>query len=306
MRSERPSELKSPTAMVLRSLRLIICLLPLMLVACSTAPAPIASPSASDPLRVMTFNIRYASPNDGINVWENRRALTVKTIVSQHSELIGMQEVMVGQARDLQAGLPHHAWFGKGRNGNEENGNGNEHMAVFYDTRRLKLLAQGDFWYSDTPEIPGSANFDGPMPRMTTWGHFEDLRNGRRFYFFNTHLPHTDAAEALRERCARLLLARIAELAGTEPVVVTGDFNAHPDGVVHRLLTGTLTDAWEGTPSRHGPEKTAHAFTGTPDARIDWVLLRDFGITSVHSVEDHEGPLYPSDHYPVVAELTWQ
>ena len=109
----------------------------------------------------------------------------------------------------------------------------------------------------------------------------------------------------LRERSARLLLARIQQLAGDAPVVVTGDFNAHPDGPTHQLLTAQLSDAWEAAPQRSGPEKTAHAFTGTPDARIDWVLFRKFGIRSVHSVDDHEGALYPSDHYPVVAELTW-
>lgn len=272
--------------------------------ACASSPRPAAAGQAA-PLRVMTFNVRYASPNDGVNLWENRRALTLKTIVAQQPDLIGMQELLLGQATWLKSQLPHHAWFGKGRNGNEVDGNGNEHMGLFYDTRRLTLLRQGDFWYSDTPDVPGSANFDGPMPRMATWGEFEDKRNGRRFFLFNTHLAHTDGAEALRERSARLLLARIQQLAGDAPVVVTGDFNAHPDGPTHQLLTAQLSDAWEAAPQRSGPEKTAHAFTGTPDARIDWVLFRKFGIRSVHSVDDHEGALYPSDHYPVVAELTW-
>lgn len=283
---------------------LLIVLVVGVLSACASSPRPVAAGEAVS-LRVMTFNVRYASPNDGVNLWENRRALTLKTIVDQQPDLIGMQELLLGQATWLKSQLPHHAWFGKGRNGNEVDGNGNEHMGLFYDTRRLTLLRQGDFWYSETPDVPGSANFDGPMPRMATWGEFEDTRNGKRFFLFNTHLPHTDAAEALRERCARLLLARIRQLAGDAPVVVTGDFNAHPDGPTHKLLTAQLSDAWEQAPKRSGPEKTAHAFTGNPDARIDWVLFRKFGIRSVHSVDDHEGPLYPSDHYPVVAELTW-
>ncbi|WP_282297725.1 endonuclease/exonuclease/phosphatase family protein [Stenotrophomonas sp. PS02289] len=295
--------------MTIRRLRALSALLLFALVvgvlsACATSPAATAKDEAAV-LRVMTFNVRYASPNDGVNLWENRRALTLKTIVEQQPDLIGMQELLLGQATWLGQQLPHHAWFGKGRNGNEVDGNGNEHMGLFYDTRRLTLLRQGDFWYSETPDVPGSANFDGPMPRMATWGEFEDRRNGKRFFLFNTHLPHTDAAEALRERCARLLLARIQQLAGDAPVVVTGDFNAHPDGPTHRLLTAELSDAWDQAPARSGPEKTAHAFTGNPDARIDWVLYRQFGIRSVHSVDDHEGPLYPSDHYPVVAELTW-
>jgi endonuclease/exonuclease/phosphatase family metal-dependent hydrolase len=289
-------------AMFRSCFRITLCLL-MFAAAAYTASA---ADAAADPLRVMSFNIRYAAPNDGVNVWEKRRPLTLSTIVEQRPDLIGMQELLRGQADWLAAQLPHHAWFGQGRNGNEEDGNGNEHMGVFYDTRRLKLLAQGDFWYSDTPDVPGSNNFDGPMPRMATWGHFEDRRSGKRFYLFNTHLAHTDAAEALRERSARLLLERMDTLAGTEPVIVTGDFNAHPQGPVHRLLTGRLSDAWDTASRRSGPEKTAHAFTGKPDARIDWVLFRQFGIRSVHTVDAHEGDLYPSDHYPVVAELTWK
>lgn len=288
---------------------LLLVALVTLLAACSTTSSPAstaASAPAGDDLRVMTFNVRYASPGDGINIWENRRELTVRTISAQQPALIGMQELLLGQAQYLQQQLPGYAWFGKGRNGNAVDGQGNEHMGVFYDTARLTLIAQGDFWYSDTPDVAGSANFDGAMPRMATWGHFEDRRNGRRFFLFNTHLPHTADAEALRERCARLLLERIAKLAGDAPVVVTGDFNAHPDAAVHRLLTATLSDAWERAPSRRGPEKTAHAFTGKPDARIDWVLFRDFDIRSVHSVDDHEGDLYPSDHYPVVADLVWR
>lgn len=278
-----------------------------LLASCASVAAGPSPASEHAGLRVMSFNVRYASPGDGLNIWENRRELTVDTIVGQAPDIIGMQELLLGQAKYLQSKLPHHAWFGKGRNGNEVDGGGNEHMGVFYDTRHLKLLEQGDFWYSETPDVPGSANFDGPMPRMTTWGHFEDLRNGKRFYLFNTHFPHTDEAEALRRRCAQLLLERIERIAGTAPVVLTGDFNSHPGSAAHRLLTTTLTDAWMAAPKPKGPASTFHGFTGTPetDARIDWILLRHFGIHSVETIVDHRDALYPSDHYPVVADLEW-
>ncbi|MFT4197482.1 MAG: endonuclease/exonuclease/phosphatase family protein [Pseudoxanthomonas sp.] len=264
-----------------------------------------ARPAAGDGLRVMSFNVRYAAADDGINAWEKRRGLTAKTVLLRHPDILGTQELLLRQARYLQAALPGYAWFGKGRNGDEVDDNDNEHMGVFYNTKRLKLLEHGDFWYSDTPDVPGSSNFGQSMPRMATWARFRDLRSGRRFYFFDTHFPHRPEAAPLRVRCARLLLARIARLAADEPVIVTGDFNSGPDTDAHRLLTATLRDAWESAPRRTGPERTVHAFTGTPTERIDWVLFRSLEIAGMETVTDHAGALYPSDHFAVVADLAW-
>lgn len=284
--------------------------LALVLVAFLSLLGPSASLHASsnaDGLRVMSLNVRYAgaTADQGINAWENRRELMLRSIVGRHPDLLGTQELLLRQARYLQAGLPDYAWIGKGRNGNEIDDNGNEHMGVFYNTRRLKLLEHGDFWYSDTPDVPGSRNFDQPMPRMATWARFEDLRSGRRFYFFNTHFPHRAEATPLRLRCAQLLLQRIGRLPEDEPVIVTGDFNSTPGSEEHRMLTAVLSDAWESAPRRIGPEPTVHAFTGEPTHRIDWVLFRSLQTTQVETVTDHEGKLYPSDHFAVVADLSW-
>lgn len=297
-----------PIDRIRHSVRLLagILLAAVLLSSCASAPGRAAHGTAGGTLRVMSFNVRYAAPGDGANVWENRRTLMTGMLLDEHPDIIGTQELLLHQARYLQDHLPGYAWFGRGRNGDEVDAGGNEHMGVFYATARLKLLEQGDFWYSETPDVPGSANFDGPMPRMATWGHFEDLRNGRRFYVFNTHFPHMAEHEALRQRCAQLLLERIERLAGGAPVVVTGDFNSGPGSASHRTLTAGLADAWQQAPQRHGPELTFHGFTGRPDARIDWILFRHFGISQVQTVDDHRGGIYPSDHYPVVATLLWQ
>jgi len=61
-----------------------------------------------------------------------------------------------------------------GRNGNEINQNGNEHMGVFYDKARLEVLESGNFWLSDTPDKPGSIGPGLLMPRMMTWAKFQE------------------------------------------------------------------------------------------------------------------------------------
>lgn len=286
------------------SRRLSACLLALAAALAGATIHP-ASAEQREGLRVMSFNIRYAAPGDGINVWEHRRDLMAKTILQRHPDIIGTQELLLSQAADLKQRLTGYAWFGQGRNGNEVDRDGNEHMGVFYDTARLKLVEHGDFWYSDTPDVPGSPNFGQSMPRMATWAQFEDRSSGRRFYFFDTHFPHLDEAEPVRERCARLLLERIGRLPPDAPVVVTGDFNSGPETMTHQLLTGQLHDAWQASRERVGPEKTVHAFTGIPTKRIDWILSRGFQTGRVETVTDRRGKVFPSDHFPVMADLRW-
>lgn len=296
-----------------------LCVAMLMLVAaCSSTGAPPmtdapqtprANPVASQQqqtLRVMTFNIRYASPNDGVNVWPHRRDLAARVIADRRPALIGTQELLLSQAHDLADRLPGYAWFGRGRNGNEHDVKGNEHMGVFYDTARLKVLESGDFWLSETPDVPGSRNFDQSLPRMVTWGRFEDRNSGRRFYYFNTHFPYRKDAEATRERCADFILDRMQQLPQDEPFILTGDFNTTPNRASHADLTVMLDDAWSTAKVRVGPKNTFHNFGRfSPGVRVDWILSRGLTTARVETVTEHDGALYPSDHYPVVADFVY-
>jgi endonuclease/exonuclease/phosphatase family metal-dependent hydrolase len=254
--------------------------------------------AAGRPLRVMTFNVRV--PVDtGANAWANRRELMVRVIEEQHPDVLGTQELTEEQGEYLAAHLPGYAWFGQGREG----GTKGEHMGVFYRTDRLEVLDSGDFWLSDTPEVPGSRTWGQPYPRMATWARFRRRADGGTFYYFNTHFPYRPEDVRPRMLSAKEILQRIGKLPSDARVVLTGDFNCGPDTPVHARLTGTLHDAWMTAATRSGPEKTFHNFTGNPDQRIDWILSRGFKATDVRTVTTHEGARYPSDHFPVVAEL---
>jgi endonuclease/exonuclease/phosphatase family metal-dependent hydrolase len=263
----------------------------------------LASPRlAAQTLRVMTFNVRLPSPGDGPNRWEKRRDLMVRTIREQHPDVFGTQELYKLQGDYLVAKLPRYAWFGVGRYGDERD----EHMGVFYRTDRLRLLRSGDFWLSDTPDRPASISWGHPLPRMVTWALFQVKATGRRFYYYNTHFPYRDQDEAARTRAAGEILARIKALPASMPVVLTGDFNTTPDSRAHALLTQQLHDARLDARTIGGPQATFHNFTGTPDRRIDWILYRGFRARSERTVTRHQDGRYPSDHFPVVAELQWR
>jgi hypothetical protein len=42
-------------------------------------------------MRIMTFNLRFANPQDGPNCWEFRKELVVETIVTNRPDLVGTQ-----------------------------------------------------------------------------------------------------------------------------------------------------------------------------------------------------------------------
>ena len=271
----------------------------LLLAACASAPGVPASPAGDAPLKVMTFNVRLPERSDGANYWEVRKGLAARMVRDAAPDVFGTQELFRAQGDYLAAQLPGYAWFGRGRQAD----GGGEQMGVFYRKAALRLRASGHFWLSDTPEVPGSITWGHPFPRMVTWGLFERVADGRRFYLLDTHLPYREQDDEARLRGARLILSRIAGLPADVPVVLTGDFNTAPDTPVHAALAGTLHDAWETAKARSGPEATFHDFTGEPDRRIDWILVRGLDVRSVRTIDMNEDGRYPSDHFPVIAEL---
>lgn len=272
------------------------------------ATPAMASPSTGDThhdLRVMTFNVRYPSPDDGINVWPKRRDLMVKVIREEHPDILGTQELFTSQGDYLASHLQHYKWFGLGRNGNNKEADDNEHMGVFYNTERLRIIQRGNFWLSDTPNVPGSNTWGQPFPRMVTWAEFQDKASGQRFYYFDTHLPYQAKSEELRNRGARIILKHIAKVPASLPVILSGDFNSTPDKPTHAILTKVLKDARTTAPVHDGPAKTFHNFTGQPTTRIDYIFYRGLQVKDVRTVTTHQSKVYPSDHFPVVADFSW-
>lgn len=252
-------------------------------------------------LRVMTFNVRYPS-DTGPNRWEVRRPVMVSLIRDARPDVIGTQELFQRQGDDLVGALPQYRWFGRDRRG----GHGDEHMGVLYRPDRLLLVSQGDFWLSDTPERPGSTSWGADLPRMATWGVFETRGDRRRFVLLNTHLAHRDQDAKARRRSAELILARLPAIAAGLPLVLAGDMNAEPSSDAYKAFAGQLTDVWTAAGRRRGPAETFHGFSGKADRRIDYLFVRGFTAREAETHDDHDGEVYPSDHFPVSAKLAFE
>ncbi|SEN45285.1 Metal-dependent hydrolase, endonuclease/exonuclease/phosphatase family [Sphingomonas gellani] len=262
----------------------------------------LASLSACAPsLKVMSFNVRYAS-DEGPTRWEARRPVMVALLQKARPDLIGTQELLQRQGDDLVQALPGYRWFGRDRYGTHVN----EHMGILYRTDRLRVVQQGDFWLSDTPDQPGSMSWGTDLPRMANWAVFETIGGPpRRFLFVDTHLAHRDQDDAARDKAVRLILDRLPSLAAGLPVVLAGDMNARPDTAAYRTLASALSDAREQAPTRRGPDMTFHDFTGVADRRIDYLFLRGLHASEVVTDTYHQGSTYPSDHFPIWARLSF-
>ncbi len=251
-------------------------------------------------LRVMSFNVRLPLESDGPNRWEARRDLFVETIRRADPDIIGTQELWKIQGDYILEKLPGYSWFGVDRRG----GHRDEHMGVFFRRDRMRVVELGNFWLSDTPNVPGSISLGHPYPRMASWGLFETVA-GQRFWLINTHFPYRGEDEAARSKCAAAIAEWVAQRPADDVVVLTGDFNTGPESDAHRLLTAGLADAWVAAPERTGPEGTFHGFSGAPGKRIDWVMARGLTPVAVETVDFGRGGRFPSDHFPVVADYRW-
>lgn len=297
----------------------------LLLLGFGQAPASYAPADSSAlraaPIRVLSFNIRYNNPDDGIHAWPNRKDHVAGLIRFHGADLVGVQEALKGQVDTLAARLPGYGWFGVGRADGASEG---EFSAIFYREDRFEVLDEGTFWLSETPDSAGSRGWDAALPRIVTWGHLRDRTSGEAFYYFNTHFDHR--GERARLESARLLRTRIGEIAGSEPFIVTGDFNATPGSPPYEALTDVgdtdggdtdvgdqaaapiaLRDAYHATADApYGPTETFHGFEvgGATGGRIDYVFVsEDVRVLRYGVLTDHEAGRYPSDHLPVLADV---
>jgi endonuclease/exonuclease/phosphatase family metal-dependent hydrolase len=248
-------------------------------------------------LKVMTLNVRQPDLDDGSHAWEFRRQLLVETIRAADPDLIGAQELFTLQAEYILDQTTQYDWFGKGRFGDDRD----KHVGIFFKTSGLRLLAQGDFWLSETPDVVGSSSWEIVRPRQVTWGHFE-TRSGERFHHFNTHFPYRPVEQEARRRTAALLQSRVGQC---NPVVLTADFNSPADGEIYQMLATDFSDAWRTAHRQSGPTGTLNGFGRVQEPRrIDWILYRaPWKVLEAATIPATKDGIYPSDHFPVMARF---
>ena len=260
-------------------------------------------------LKVISYNIRYDNPDDGINQWKNRAKRMGIVLNRESPDILGIQEALVNQVSDLDKMLPEYSHVGVGRDDGKEKG---EYSAIYYKNARLIILNQGSFWLSPTPDVPGSKGWDAAITRICTWAKFEDIKEARTFFVFNTHFDHQ--GKQARLESARLLLQKISVIAGDNPVILTGDLNSEPNEEAYAVLAQSkgpvLNDSYR--PNRRKLEVPDCTFTGFSVKnefckRIDYVFSSPaFSVENYTVILDSDSSNYNSDHVPVLSLLKWE
>jgi endonuclease/exonuclease/phosphatase family metal-dependent hydrolase len=257
-------------------------------------------------VNVLTYNIRYANPDDAPNTWAARKTNVFNLIRQAEPDVFGLQEALKGQVTDVETAFPAYTRIGVGRDNGIDSG---EYSPLFYKTKKYNLHASGSFWLSQTPSIPGSRGWDAACNRVVTWIHLEDRKTGNEFLVFCTHFDHK--GEDARRNSSKLLISSVDSLAAGLPVIVLGDFNSSPVSEPYQLITYPanplhLVDARTICAVVNGPENTYLGFKvgGIPGERIDYIFLKGITMVDLYTVNaENNGEYYPSDHLPVSAVL---
>ena len=137
-------------------------------------------------LKVMSFNIRYSSGDDGVNSWDNRKQAVPAMFADQQPTVLGVQEARLDQKTYMDENCAGYKSIGVGRTDGQ---NAGEFMAIYYLDDAVKLEKWGTFWLSDTPDTP-SIGWDASTYRTATWAVFTHYKSGRKFFYVNTHIDH--------------------------------------------------------------------------------------------------------------------
>jgi endonuclease/exonuclease/phosphatase family metal-dependent hydrolase len=261
----------------------------------------------TQPLNVMSFNIRLNIKSDSLNSWPYRKEMVASQVLFHDTHILGVQEALHEQMTDLTERLPSFKYIGTARDDGKQKG---EYSAIFYDTTRLQLVKTETFWLSQTPAIPGSKSWDAAITRIVTWGKFKDKKTKTEFFVFNTHFDHM--GKEARRQSALLILEKISSVTGKFPVIVTGDFNSKPSEEPIKILTDTtnklfLTDTKNISRTAHyGPTGTFNAFQSkeTSEEPIDFIFIRnDIQVLQHATLSQTWMGRFSSDHFPVFARI---
>lgn len=281
------------------------CLMPLLTVtllvlgvlvaSCRSQDEADAPPSVAQ-LRVMTFNIRYGTARDGAHAWPNRRALVTERIRASAPDVLALQEGLAFQLEELSEVLRDYRKLGQHREGGLEG-----EFSGLYVRNELDVLDTGEFWFSETPEVPGSRSWDSSLPRMCAWVDVRPSAGAPAIRLYGTHYDHR--GQVARTRSTELVLDHSR---GAERVVVMGDLNAREGDapVAGYLDAGFRSAVLVADPDVSRGTMNAFRHEDGGRGRIDHVLVRGpLTVASASILGGRVNGLFPSDHDAVVATL---
>lgn len=250
--------------------------------------------------RVMSFNVRCVSDEEGS---VDNRSQIVTAILDQYTpDSFGVQEATPKWIKILDKEFSEkYARVGEGRSPIEMF---TEYSAVYYLKDKYNLIDSGTIWLSETPEKKYTKDFESKHNRIATWAVLEDKETGVRYSHINTHLDHV--LESTRVEQSKVLLNKIEELQASGTVICTGDFNSYETGEAYALMCESMDDA-KLIAQKSDSGITFHnygAIEEHEDGAIDFVFTtKGTQVDTYKIIRNTVQGFYPSDHYPIVADV---
>lgn len=256
-------------------------------------------------MKILTYNIRYDNPQDGANIWHNRRDAVMSLIRKSGAHIFCVQECMSWQKDYLEKSFPEFGLVGVGRADGWLEG---EMVNIFYHKTLFDCWANGDFWLSETPNSIGSVSWGSALPRLVSWIKLWDKQKQKAFFVFNTHFDHE--SQQARQKSAYLLHQKVLEIAGEHTALITGDFNLTPSESTYKILVSAFNDLKNDAPNKPKQKATFNGFTtaGMGNLWIDYIFAHKPEAISVQSytvLDDKINGIFPSDHFPILLDFDW-
>jgi len=257
-------------------------------------------------VRIGTFNIRRIMGSDvsgpwSRTGWDRRREPVAQAITALDPDILTLQEadtVLDGRREAASLALD---WFGErlaiyGQAATDPALGFPFSLPILYRRSRMDLVEEG-WLILAAPDVAGRER-----ATVATWARFRDRKgDGRTLTVLNTHLDFDSWRR--RQRAARTAAEWLrGRIAAGEVVAMAADLNALPGEPVPRLLerSGLAILPVAGATFHFGRGLDLY---GAIDAIGHGPGLVPAGPAVV--LRQRFGGVWPSDHYPVVADLMW-
>lgn len=256
---------------------------------------------APESIKIMSYNIRVSTVNDGTNSWQYRYPASAMMIDDQRPDIVGLQEAMYDQVNYLKQALAdNYKVIGVARDDGAQKG---EHMTFLYNKKTVAVKKWGTFWLSDTPDKK-STGWDSAYPRTATWALVKDKRSGHQFIYINTHIDHV--GKEAQTKGVALIIDKLAEINPKGlPVAITGDFNMEVDNPALDSIKAAMKNS--RTTAVKTDDTISYNGWGKASGIIDFIWYD--GFSSCTEFETVTKAYYErnfiSDHYPVQATLVF-
>ncbi len=284
-----------------------------MLVACTqiyrnsgTEALPLA---ADEDLRVGTYNVHYIIVGKRTGAWsradwERRKAPLNEAFQFIDADLVAFQEMESFAGRGasqenltLDFLLANNAGYAAAAAGDPKEFPSTQ--PILYRKERLKMVDQGWFFFSETPDVIYSRTFNGSYPAFASWVEFVERATGKRFRVVNLHTDFSSSSN--RAKSIDLVAERITPwIEAGQTVLVMGDFNARLGNPILKTLedVGVTFAPVEG--ATYHFNRGLNLF-GAID-HIGWTR----GVTAASEpvvIRRKFGGEWPTDHYPYIIDL---